>query len=185
MMKRISLVILIALAGSYARGQSRYIDRSGKVSFFSAAPLENIEAHNPAAMSIIDTQTGEIVVSVLMKSFRFEKALMQEHFNEKYVESDKYPKASFKGHITNLNAISLTRNGTCDLQVEGEMTIHGITQNLLTIAKATVSNGAIEVTTKFPLKVKDFNIDIPTLLRDNIAETVEVTAVFHFKPMNP
>src|SRR5690606_39483792 len=90
----------------------RYLDRAGRASFYSKAPLEDIEAHTDQALCVLDAASGEVAASMLMKSFQFEKALMQEHFNEKYVESDKYPKATFAGKITNLADINLSQNGT-------------------------------------------------------------------------
>lgn len=163
--------------------QMKFIDRNGKASFFSSAPMEDIEAHNNQAVSILDVNSGEIVVSMLMRSFNFKKALMEEHFNENYIESSKYPKASFKGKITNLDELDISKNGTCTLDVSGEITLHGVTQPLTVKAEAIVDNGKIQAKAVFPLAVKDFKIEIPRLVRDNIAEKVEVTVSFDYQPM--
>lgn len=162
-------------------GQVRYMDRAGEVSFFSKAPLENIEAHTDQALCILDASSGEVAASMLMKTFRFEKALMQEHFNEKYVESDKYPKATFTGKITNLSEINFNENGTYNARVQGEITIHGVTRSLEALVEFVVSDNAIAATGTFPLRVKDFKITIPTLVVRNIAEVIDITLSFNLE----
>lgn len=178
-------LLLISFIGS-APGQTRYIDRGGDASFFSSAPLEDIKAETNQAVSVIDVSTGELVASVLMKSFKFRKALMQEHFNENYVESDKYPKATFKGKVTNLHELDLTKDGKYTLDVSGELTLHGVTRPLNVKAEATVENGNFAAASAvFPLQVADFEIEIPRLVRDNIAKEVKVTVSFNYRALNP
>lgn len=174
-------VITFSVAGA---SQTRYIDRNGNASFFSSAPLEDIEAHTSQAVSVIDVSTGEIVASVLMRSFRFRKSLMQEHFNENYVESHKYPKATFRGKVTNISELDAKKEGKYNLDVEGEITIHGVTQPLRVKTEAVVNNGTLQTKAVFALKVKDFKIEIPRLVIQNIAEVVEVTLSFNYKPMD-
>ena len=164
-------------------GQSKYIDRAGKATFFSSAPMEDIEAHSSQAVSIFDVQSGEIAASVLMRSFNFRKALMEEHFNENYVESDKFPKATFKGKVTNVSALDTKKDGKYSLDVTGEITLHGVTQPVQVKAEAIVQGGAMQAKAVFPLKVKDFKIQVPRLVINNIAEEVEVTVQFNYKPM--
>lgn len=184
-MKSFIILFLFIVLLSQAAAQSRYIDRSGKASFFSSAPMEDIEAHNGQAVSIFDLQSGEMVASMLMKSFHFRKALMQEHFNENYIESDKYPKATFKGKVTNLHEFDVKKNGKYLLKVNGDITLHGVTKPISLEAEAIVKDGAINARAVFPLIVKDFKIQIPRLVRNNIAEEVEVTVSFNYQPMNP
>ncbi len=177
-------IVLIGLL-SNAAAQTKYIDRTGKASFFSSATVEDIEAHTNQAVSILDIQTGEIVASMLMKSFDFKKALMQEHFNENYIESNKFPKATFKGKVTNLDQFDVTKNGKYTLDVSGEITLHGVARPISIKAEAIVNNGAIKANAVFPLGVKDFKIEIPRLVRSNIAEKVQVTVSFNYQPMKP
>lgn len=176
-------VLLFNLHGVCA--QTKYIDRRGHASFFSSAPMEDIRAENDQAVSIIDAQTGEVVASMLMRSFNFRKALMEEHFNENYVESDKYPKATFRGKIVNIGDVDLTKDGNYTLDVSGEITLHGVTQPLTLKADAVVNGGTVQAKAVFPLKVKDFKIEVPRLVINNIAEVVEVTVSFSYQPMNP
>lgn len=175
-------ILLAGFMGNVS-AQSKYIDRAGKASFFSSAPMEDIKAHNNQAVSILNIETGELVASLLMRSFNFRKALMQEHFNENYVESHKYPKATFKGKITNISQFDISKNGTYTLDVTGEISLHGVTQPIQVEAEAVVDNGTIKAKTVFPLTVKDFKIEIPRLVIDNIAEEVEVTVSFNYQPM--
>lgn len=170
---------------SNVTAQEKYIDRRGKASFFSSAPLEDIKAENDQAVSVIDTGTGEIVASMLMRSFDFRKALMEEHFNETYIESHKYPKAIFKGRITNMDEIDFSKDGKYTLDVTGEITLHGVTKPLSVKAEAVVSKGVIQAKSVFPLAVKDFDIKVPRLVINNIAEVVEVTIAFNYQQMNP
>src|SRR5688500_12626839 len=129
-MKAVLVGILAFVLPGIVSAQTKFIDRNGKASFFSSAPMEDIEAHNSQVVSILDMERGEIAVSMLMRSFNFKKALMEEHFNENYVESNRFPKASFKGKITNLDDIDFSKNGTYTLDVAGEITLHGVTKPL-------------------------------------------------------
>jgi len=175
-------ILLIALF-SAVKGQTKYIDRSGKASFFSSAPMEDIEAHSQQAISILDLQTGDIAASMLMRSFNFRKALMEEHFNENYVESHKYPKAAFKGKVTNIDQLDISKDGQYSLDITGEITLHGVTKPIQVKAEVVVANKNIQAKAVFPLTVKDFKIKIPRLVVNNIAEEVEVTIAFNYQPM--
>ena len=152
----------------------------GEVSFFSQAPLEDIYAVSHQVNSFINMSTGEIVFIIPMRSFDFAKDLMEEHFNEKYIESDKYPNATYKGKIE--GDIDYAVAGTYPLASSGEMSIHGK-------EKAISENGTIRVTqdtvflnTKFRLAIADYDIAIPKLLIKNIADTVEVTMNASYLP---
>ncbi|MEX2232042.1 MAG: YceI family protein [Cyclobacteriaceae bacterium] len=184
-MKALLVGILFFGFLSHAVAQSKYIDRNGKASFFSSAPMEDIEAHNNQAVSILDVKSGEIVASMLMRSFNFRKALMEEHFNENYIESNKYPKSTFKGKVTNVEQFDVTKNGKYSLDVTGEITLHGVTQKINVKADAVVENGTIKAKAVFPLVVQDFKIEVPRLVRNNIAEKMEVTVSFNYQPMKP
>jgi len=183
-MRLIIALSILTLAGN-GLAQTRYIDRSGKASFFSSAPMEDIKAETNQAVSVFDIKTGEMVASMLMRSFNFRKALMQEHFNENYVESNKFPKATFKGKVTNIGEFNVSKNGKYSLDVVGEITLHGVTRPLHVTAEAVVENGGIKAKAVFPLAVKDFDIDIPRLVVMNIAEEVEVTVSFNYQSMQP
>jgi polyisoprenoid-binding protein YceI len=162
--------------------QNKFFTRTGHISFYSKTPLEDIQASNRQAASIIDFSTGDIVFSVLMKSFEFPKALMQEHFNESYVESDKYPKSTFKGKITNVQTVNVQKNGSYTVEVEGELMIHGVSRPLKTTGTLEVKDLKIHGKSTFTVAVADYNIQIPRLVRDNIAKHIDIQIDMVYEP---
>jgi polyisoprenoid-binding protein YceI len=149
-----------------------FMSSNGNVSFYSKAPLEDIEAHSQQMSGIIKADTREVAFSMPMKSFQFKKSLMQQHFNEKFIESDKYPKATFTGKLT--DNTDLSKPGTYNVSVQGKLTIHGVTKER-TIKGTVVSDGnKLQLTSDFKVKVADHNIRIPKLVFENIAEVVDV-----------
>ncbi len=174
------LFLLGLLTSQQLQSQDRYLTRQGYISFFSTTPVEDIKAVNHQVLSVIDLTTGEVAVSLLMKSFQFEKALMQEHFNENYIESDKYPKSTFNGKIMNLNDILNGDNGIA--VVKGDLTIHGITHQVTIEGKLDISNGVVHFEGTFPVIVADYDIKIPSIVARNIAREVEVTCKLEHHP---
>ena len=126
-MKRNLFIIAIILAALSAHGQGKYLTKEGHINFYSHTAIEDITADNNEVAGIIDAETGEVVINVKMTAFQFEKKLMQEHFNENYVESEKFPKAVFKGKIVNNETVKYGSQGYYSVTVEGDMTIHGET----------------------------------------------------------
>ncbi|MEP4535209.1 MAG: YceI family protein [Cyclobacteriaceae bacterium] len=181
-MKQIKTLLIILICLPAMSNAQRLMDRNGKVHFFSEAPLEDIEATNKQALAVLDLSNGKVAVSMLMKGFHFEKSLMEEHFNENYVESDKHPKASFSGQLEGFDASALD-NITDSLQfpASGKMSIHGVTKDVETVVTFTPEGGKISVRTQFWVKVDDYDIDIPKMVISNIAEEVLVTAQFSFE----
>ena len=174
----IGFIVLTSFTG-------KYITKNGKISFYSDAPLEKIEAKNSQVNAAIDSQSGAILFKVLIKSFIFEKALMQEHFNENYLESDKYPTAIFKGKITNLNDINFERDGSYAAIVKGKLTIHGVTKDISTTGMITIKNKGDLLNTKaiFTIKITDYGISIPGAVTGKIAEEVEISINADMKPL--
>ncbi len=183
MKKSLLLVSLLLWLTSPLLAQ-KYMTRTGHISFLSKAPIEDIEAHNRQVTSILNTEDGNLVFSMLMNSFQFEKELMQEHFNEKYVESEKYPKATFKGKITQLDEVDFTKEGTYPVVVAGSISIHGVSKDISTPGTLKIAAGSIEATAEFALKVADFEIEIPSVVRENIAESVNVFVNMKYEPLN-
>ncbi|MBV6403791.1 MAG: YceI family protein [Flavobacteriales bacterium] len=175
MTRHLSLSAALLLATA-ACAQERYATRTGHIAFQSETPLEKIEAHNHKATSVFDVTTMAFEMAVLMKGFEFEKALMQEHFNENYVESDKYPKATFKGKVTGITAEDLKQSGSKAVTVEGELTLHGVTKPVkATGTMGLEPGGAIRASGTFTVKPEDHAITIPGMVRDNIAKEIAVT----------
>lgn len=172
-MKKIFLAAIIMLSAAISEAQV-HITKTGKISFSSRSKLENIDAVNNEVSSVINTQNGEMVFAVLMKGFHFQRALMEEHFNENYVESDKYPKATFKGKITNLSTVNFTADGNYKVKVSGDLTIHGVTKKTDADGTITVKGGKISAISKFSVKIKDYNISIPSVVKDKISEDIDI-----------
>jgi polyisoprenoid-binding protein YceI len=172
--KQLLPLLIIAIMAIPAAAQ-KYITRTGKVTFFSSTPVENIEAVNNETAGVLDSKTGSVVFQVPIKSFKFEKRLMQDHFNENYMESDTYPKASFKGQIKEPGAIDFAKDGSYQIQAGGIFTIHGVSNTVTLPATLTVKNGTITVFSKFQIKPADYKIKIPSIVMANIAEVVDVT----------
>jgi len=176
----ISLIVIISTSSAIA--QDKYFTKQGYISFYSHTPVEDIKAENNQVLSIIDFSTTEIAVTLLMKSFAFEKALMQEHFNENYVESDKYPKANFSGKIQNLEDILSGNNNVAE--IKGNLTIKGITKPVTIESKVSIEKDTITLKGKFMVTVADYNIKIPAIVRKNIAEKIEVTFILTHQSYN-
>lgn len=174
MKKTILAAVLMAVITFHAAAQ-KVFTKNGNISFFSTAPMENITADNNQVMSVLNTQTGDLQFSVLIKGFHFKKSLMEEHFNENYMESDKFPKSTFKGLITDVSKISFTKDGSYNVAVSGDLTIHGVTKKVTTPGTITVKSGNITASSKFNIRLADYNISIPGLVKDKIAETIEIT----------
>jgi len=184
-MKKISIILCFALITSGSLlAQSKFITKTGYTRFFSSAPLEDIEAHNEQVQSVLDFTKQEVVVSMAMQDFKFDKSLMREHFNENYVESEKYPKAIFKGKFTAKDTIDPNQNGKHEVTITGTITIHGVTQAVTTSGTISVSGSQVQAKTKFIIRVVDHDIDIPKIVFHNIAEEVEVTVELKYDPLN-
>ena len=174
-MKKTAFLLLMMLSGTFCTQAQRYVTKNGFIKFYSDAPLEKIEAINRQVNAAIDILTGDFVFKVLMKSFVFPKALMQEHFNENYVESDKFPEAKFVGKVTNMKDINFTKDGIYPAYVEGKLTIHGETKDIQAKGTFEVKQDKLLGNSKFNLVVADYKIKIPNTVMNNIGKTVEVT----------
>jgi polyisoprenoid-binding protein YceI len=183
-MKKIIVIYVALLISNSLEAQDKFITQTGYTKFFSSAPLEDIEAHNNKVQSVIDFAKQEVVVSMDMQAFEFDKSLMREHFNENYVESEKFPKAIFKGTFSNGSTIDPHQNGEYPVTVEGTMTIHGVTKPVKTKGTIVVNGSQISAQTKFMVRVADHDIKIPKIVFHNIAEEVEVTVDLKYDPLN-
>ena len=177
-MNKFILILLLPLLFAQQKPE-KIIARQGNVSFFSYTTVENIKAQNNQVLSIIDFSSNEIAVSVLMNAFVFEKALMREHFNESYIESDIYPKATFSGKIIDFDP---TIDGVQTRIIKGNFSMHGATKELEIKTKIEKQLGKFIISGTFEAQVKDYNIKIPTLLKGNIAKSILVDFKFEYEP---
>jgi len=181
-MKKLILVLIIILTGSQVIFGQSYLTKNGKISFFSKTDLENIDAVNNQVVSVITPQTGSIAFSVLINGFLFKKALMQEHFNENYMESAKYPKAGFKGTITDLSKVNFTTDGSYNITVTGDLSIHNVTNKITLPAVIIVKSGKISASTSFKVKLDDYKISVPKIVESNISKTIEIKVDCNYEP---
>ncbi|NME72411.1 YceI family protein [Flammeovirga aprica] len=176
---KIASFLIFFFGANLSFSQNYLIDKKGTTTFFSDALIEDITATSNASMGIIDTVTHKVAVSILMTSFEFKLPLMQEHFNENYVESEKYPKATFSGQLS--DSPDWNENGVQELTAKGKLTIHGKTKPLDAKIVFQVSDQHIEAKTTFDVALEDFNVEIPQIMFNKIAEVVQVTSTFSFK----
>jgi polyisoprenoid-binding protein YceI len=173
------LILLLFLGSSLSSAAQKFIVEKSFVSFYSHATIEDITAEHKNANSIFSSETGEIVFSVPIKEFKFAKALMEEHFNEKYMESEKFPKATFQGKVTGFQK---QVTGAQQVQATGKLAVHGVTKEIDIPGTLEVTGSKIKLLSKFIIKLEDYNITLPQLMWQNIAEQVDVTLEFTYKP---
>jgi polyisoprenoid-binding protein YceI len=154
----------------------KFFTRDGKVNFdaTAASSPEKINALSNSVTAVLDASNGNFQWAVLIKGFQFEKSLMQEHFNENYMESGKFPKATFIGKIVNLSDVNLSKDGTYNAVVSGQMTIHGVSKDITTNGALTVAGGNIRVNAGFNLPMADYSISIPSLVSDKVAKEAKI-----------
>lgn len=177
----ISMTIFFVL--THVVTAQKYFTKTGHISFYSDAKLEKIEGHNKSSNCVLDLSTGKIEFATLVKGFQFEKALMQEHFNENYMESNKFPKATFKGQIENYSSLDVSKNGKYPIKVTGDLTMHGVTKKLTTDAIIQVVNGKLDADASFNVLLADYKIEIPALVKDQVSKSVKVKVDVTLEPL--
>jgi len=184
-MKKIIIFFALILLFIRVNAQDKFYTKTGKIYFDATVPAspEKIEGVNKTVTCVIDTKTGNMQFAVLMKGFQFERALMEEHFNENYVESSKFPRAEFKGMISNNAAVNYNKDGTYIVKVKGKLSIHGETRDVETDGKLVIVAGKINATAKFPVSFSDYKISIPTLVADKVATTATIAVDCSLEPL--
>lgn len=175
MRKAVCLLCILLTIPFSGEGQEKYLSNEGFISFYSHTPLEDIKAEHRQVSGVIDASNGEVAVIVKMTGFEFRKKLMQEHFNENYVESHKYPKSTFSGRITNNSEIDYASQGSYEVSIEGTLSIHGVSKEISARGTLEVLDQGIIARTSFIVRPEDYDIIIPKVVRNNIAKEVEVT----------
>lgn len=179
-----TLLIQILVTGLYmtlpAQSQNLFIAQNSEVQFFSETPLENIQASNKKISSLLNTSTGELAVKMNIKDFHFPNQLMEEHFNENYMETEMYPTATFKGKMQ--EAIDYTKDGTYAVTSQGTLTMHGVTKARLLKGTLVVKGNQLLLTCDFDVPLADHKIEVPTLVIAKIADVIAVKAKYSFVP---
>lgn len=177
-MKKTILIAYLLCMTLLGFSQEKKSTKTGEITFEASVPsFEEVKATNKGVSCILNTQTGEIASLALVKGFRFKVALMEEHFNENYIESSKYPKAIFKGKIENFDVSKLTEKEQ-KFTINGTLELHGKTKNIVSIALIKKSGNTIIIDNTFTVKPEDFDIKIPSVVSQKVAKTVDVSCHF-------
>jgi len=171
----------LLLVSAITLAQEKMITKNGKITFEASVPaFEEVKAKNDGVTCVLNPKTGEIASLALIKGFRFKVALMEEHFNENYLESDKYPKSTFKGNIQNFDAAALTATAK-DYTIKGTLELHGKTKDIVTNAKIRKTDAGIEIISSFNVNADDFAIAIPSVVKSKVSNKVSVKTEFTVK----
>jgi polyisoprenoid-binding protein YceI len=177
-----SLLLSICLSAA-AQNQSRYFTKTGTINFNAGTSMEDIDATNKSVTSVVDLATGQIEFAVLIKGFEFKRGLMQEHFNENYMESEKYPKAIFKGKVEDISKVNFTKDGKYPVTISGTLDLHNVKKEITVQGTFTITGGAIAGEGKFTIMVEDYAIKIPGAVKDKISPSVAVKVTCNYKPL--
>ncbi len=183
MKKVVFAIAAVVLSVNFIFAQDKMYTKTGTISFDATADLDKIAAINKKVTCVVDTKSGAMQFEVVMKAFEFEKALMEEHFNENYVESDVYPKSTFKGTISNLSDIKFKTDGTYTANITGDLTIHGVTKPVTTKGTFTVKSGKVAGSAIFNVLLSDYNISIPSVVQANIKKEATIKVDVNLDPL--
>jgi len=173
------LIFLFTTIGVFAQG--KYIAKNAYISMYSSTPMEDILGESNEAVTILDSENGEIVVQALITTFHFKRALMEEHFNENYMESEKFPKTKFKGKIEGFDKAML--NGpVVEIKITGTLNIHGVDKNITVPGTIGIESGKLLGNAKFKVTPEEFGISIPSVVREKIAKEMTITVKATYLP---
>jgi len=174
-MKKIIITYLLTCFFLTAFSQT-YLTRNGNISFYSHTPLEDVQAQNNEAVSILNASTGDLEFKVAVQSFHFVKTAMEEHFNSNdYMASEKYPKAGFTGKILKISSVNFSKDGVYKITVNGDLTIRDVTKPITATGTITVNNGSITVTSTFTIKRKDYHVIGESFVQKKLSDDIQVT----------
>lgn len=182
-MRKIALIILVTgLVLSVRAQDTLWFTRTGHIYFISHTEIIDIDANHYQTGSFLNTRTGEMAFTLLMKSFRFTLPLAEEHFNENYVESDKFPKASFKGRIMDFDPLKLMQETDYNVVVQGDLTIHGITATVKEAGVLKKSGNKISAVSKFTILLDTYGIKVPAVVEDRVAKEIPIQIDLTYEP---
>lgn len=182
-MKKRVQILMIALLASLSVQAQKLITKEGVIEIFSETSLFTIEAKNQTVASILDPASGDVVASTLVRSFKFREALVEEHFNENYMESHRFPKSVFQGKITNNDEVDYNVDGTYKVNIEGDLTLHGVTKPLKTSGTISVRKGKISANTEFNVSLAAYSIKIESKYKNRIDDSIKLTVHFEYDSM--
>ena len=180
MLKKISILVLI-VSSINTFGQGKFISKNAFISFYSRTPMEDILGESNEAVSILNAETGEIGFQAIMTTFHFKRALMEEHFNENYMESNKFPKSKFNGKIEGFNK-EMLKEPVANIKITGQLNVHGVEKTITVPGTLGLEDGKLVGTSKFKVTPEDYGIAIPSLVRDKIGKEMDVTVKANYIP---
>jgi polyisoprenoid-binding protein YceI len=173
-MKNLFSLLSALFLFSFAQAQV-YSTSSGTIKFFSKTTAENIDATNNQVKAALDSKSGNLEFAVSINSFLFKKALMQKHFQENYMESEKFPKSTFRGSIVDNAAVKYGTDGTYPVSVKGKLTMHGVTKEIVVPGKVSIAGNKTVLATDFNVSLDDYNIKVPANNASQIAKSIKVS----------
>ena len=180
MLKKIFILVLI-VSSINTFGQVKFISKNAFISFYSRTPMEDILGESNEAVSILNAETGEIGFQAIMTTFHFKRALMEEHFNENYMESNKFPKSKFNGKIEGFNK-DMLKGPVTNIKITGQLNVHGVEKTITVPGTLGLEDGKLVGTSKFKVTPEDYGIAIPSLVRDKIGKEMDVTVKANYIP---
>jgi polyisoprenoid-binding protein YceI len=183
MYNRFLSLLILAFTVTGLQAQDIWITRSGAITFHAGTSVEDIDGTSNEVASLFNVKTGDIAFQVPVKSFHFKRSLMEDHFNENYMESNKFPKSTFSGKVADISKINFTKDGNYPVTVEGDLLIHGFTKKAIVPGTVTITGGKISATATFKVLISDYNIPIPGVVAEKIAKeaTIEVKCSYDKK----
>ena len=180
MLKKLFILVLI-VASIGAFGQGKFISKNAFISFYSHTPMEDILGETNEAVSILNAETGEIGFQAIMTTFHFKRALMEEHFNENYMESNKFPKSKFNDKIEGFNK-EMLKEPVANIKITGQLNVHGVEKTITVPGTLGLEDGKLVGTSKFKVTPEDYGITIPSLVRDKIGKEMDITVKANYIP---
>ncbi len=184
MYKRFFILFFLSAGLTHVNAQDIWFTRNGNISFHAGTSLEDVDGTNNDVASLINVKTGDIAFTVLMKSFHFTRALMEEHFNEDYLESTKFPKSTFSGTISDPGKVNFTKDGAYPVTVEGDLTIHGVTKKINAPATIKIAGSKISAGSIFKILMSDYKVEIPGVVAEKISKEVTIEVKCNYEKKN-
>ncbi len=183
-MKKIIALSFVALLSLSGMAQKKvYSTKTGTAFFDAGTGVEDISGTNKATVSAFDAISGQIQFSIMVKGFEFWSQLMQDHFNENYMESDKYPKSTFTGKITNIDKVNFDKDGSYPVVVKGTLEIHGVKKEVETKGTFKVAGESVNATSEFIVVMDDYKIAIPGVVKDKLSKTAKIKINCTYSPL--
>lgn len=180
MLKKLFILILLgASVGTYAQG--KFISKNAFISFYSSTPMEDILGESNEAATILNSENGEVLFQAIMTTFHFKRALMEEHFNENYMESSKFPKTKFQGKIEGFTK-DMLKAPVANIKITGQLNVHGVEKTITVPGTLGLENGKLVATSKFKVTPEEYGIVIPSLVREKIGKEMEITVKANYEP---